>query len=415
MSQESQVNQHRPVSQEPSLDPAELLTRARRETGLEEFDDPSPIEPLEVLTRALRDEARLSAGGRYYWSARLLGILMTRLRAAQWLRRYPEIRDEPIRAPVIILGLTRTGTTLLHRLIASDARFSAAAFWEARFPVPAADDLDGRQRIEAAKAEIDAMLAANPDLASVHPFDALGADEDILILDQTLLSNTAETLACVPSYYQWLRRQDFRPAYGFWHRTLQLLQWQKRGRGLTGERWVLKTPMHLGHVDHILELLPDATFVQTHRDPLSTIPSYASMIHGLWRGVSDEADPLEAARESSATLEHDLRRCMQVRDSLPRGKFIDVDFRDTVSDPLGVVERIYREIGVPMTDRARAQIRAYWETHPREGRPKHTYTLEQFGFTEEEIRHRFREYRARYIEPTGPDDAPRDIFSPGVH
>ena len=387
------------MSAEPSLDSGELLARARGETGLEEFDDPSPIEPLEVLTRALCSEARLNAGGRYYWSMRLLGILTTRLRGREWFRKHPEILDEPIGAPVIILGLTRTGTTLLHRLIASDERFSSAAFWEGRFPVPSDDDLDGGKRIAAAKAEIDAMLAANPDLASIHPFDALGAEEDILILDQTLLSNTAETLACVPSYYQWLRKQDLRPAYRFWYRMLQMLQWQKKQRGMTGERWVLKTPMHLGHVDRILELLPDATFVQTHRDPLTTIPSYASMIQSLWRGVSDESDSLEAARESSGTLEYDLNRCLQVRDSLPSGKFIDVDFHDTVSDPIGVVERIYREIGMPMTGRARSQIGAYMKTHPREGRPTHTYTLEQFGFTEEEIRRRFQEYRARHIEP----------------
>jgi len=390
------------MSSIPSLDPAELVALARSETGLEEFDDPSPIEPLEVLTRALLSEAHLNAGGRYYWSSRLLGILMTRLRARDWFHRHPEILDEPIRAPVIILGLTRTGTTLLHRLIASDARFSSAAFWEARFPVPTLDDMSGHQRIAAAKAEIDAMLAANPDLASIHPFDALGADEDILILDQTLLSNTAETLAPVPSYYHWLRKQDLRPAYRFWYRMLQMLQWQKRQRGASGERWVLKTPMHLSHVDHILELLPDATFVQTHRDPLTTIPSYSSMVHGLWKGVSDESDPLEAARESIDTLEHDLARCLQVRDSLPPDKFIDVDFRDTVSDPIGVVERIYREIGLSMTELARTQIGAYLKTHPREGRPKHTYTLEQFGFSEGEIRSRFREYRARHIEPTQP-------------
>lgn len=385
------------MSSEPTLDPAELLARARSATGLEKFDEPAPFEPLEVLTRALLSEARLNAGGRYYWSARLLGILMTRLRARDWLQRHPEILDEHIAAPVIILGLTRTGTTLLHRLIASDARFYSAAFWEARFPVPTLDDMSGIQRMAAAKAEIDAMLAANPDLASIHPFDALGADEDILILDQTLLSNTAETLAHVPSYYAWLRKQDLRPAYRFWYRMLQLLQWQKRQRGTAGERWVLKTPMHLAHVDHILDLLPDAMFVQTHRDPLTTLPSYASMIEGLWKGVSDESDPLAAARESSATLEHDLARCLQVRDSLSPGKFIDVDFRDTVSDPVGVVERIYREIGMPMTELARLQISAYLRTHPREGRPKHTYTLEQFGFTEEEIRSRFREYRARHI------------------
>jgi hypothetical protein len=380
------------------LDPQLLLSRAQRATGLQAFDEPDPEQPLEFLTRALREEAQLNAAGRYFWSERLLGILTTRLRAADWLRRHPEILDERICAPLIILGLTRTGTTLLQRLIATDLRFFSAAYWEGRFPVPDHEgDIDGVRRIAAAKAEIEAMLAANPDLLSVHPFDALGADEDILILDQTLLSNTSETLASIPSYYAWLRKQDLAPAYRFWLRMLQLLQWQKRRRGTSGERWLLKTPMHLGHVDRILKLLPAAVFVQTHRDPLETIPSYASMIYELWRGGTDAADARRAAQESSATLEHDLARCLETRRTLPPEKFIDVDFRDTVRDPIGVVERIYQHIGLQMTDGAVAGIRAYMDSHPREGRPKHQYSLEEFGFTEAEIRARFRAYRERHI------------------
>jgi hypothetical protein len=382
----------------PTLDVEELLARARQITGLERFDDPSPVEPLIALTQALQNEADLTPGGRYYWSERLLGILVTRLRGCECIRRHPEVLYERIGAPIIILGLTRTGTTLLQRLIASDERFYSAAYWEARFPAPEADDLLGSRRAALAKAEIDAMLAANPDLMTVHPFDAMDADEDILILDQTLLSRTAETLACVPSYYAWLRTQDLRPAYRYWYRTLQLLQWQKRRRGLTAQRWVLKTPMHLAFVDHILELLPDATFVQTHRDPLTTIPSYASMVHELWLGVSTSADPLETARQTSATLEHDLARCLEVRATLPEGTFIDVDFRNTVTDPVGVIERIYSHVGLEMTDLAARQIRNYMQSHPREARPEHKYSLEQYGFTEAEIRRRFNAYRHKHIE-----------------
>jgi hypothetical protein len=186
------------MSTEPSLDPAGLLQRARRDSGLTQFDDPSPEEPLEVLTRALTEEACLNAGGRYYWSARLLGILVTRLRAREWFRRHPEILEERIHAPIIILGLSRTGTTLLQRLISSDSRFYSAAYWEARFPVPVEDDLSGAQRIAVAKAEIDALLAANPDLASVHPFDAMGADEDILILDQKHVGDAGACAELLP-------------------------------------------------------------------------------------------------------------------------------------------------------------------------------------------------------------------------
>jgi len=117
-------------------------------------------------------------------------------------------------------------------------------------------------------------------------------------------------------------------------KMLQFLQWQKNQRGVTGERWLLKTPMHLGHVDAIVELFPDAQFIQTHREPTQTLPSYASMIYNLWLGVSDTADAMEAGRSTSATMHHDLYRCMAERDKLPEGRFYDIDFRETVSDPL---------------------------------------------------------------------------------
>ena len=130
----------------PTLDPDELIAQARAETGLREFDEPDVVAPLRVLTRALREEARLTPGGQYFWSGRLHGILVARLRGRDWVRRHPEILDEQLPPPVVILGPARTGTTLLHRLLAADPRFYSAAWWECRFPVPADDDVSGEQR-----------------------------------------------------------------------------------------------------------------------------------------------------------------------------------------------------------------------------------------------------------------------------
>lgn len=152
------------MSGEPTLDPDRLIANARAETGLTELDEPDIEVPLRVLTRALREEARLTPGGRYFWSGRLHGILIARLRGRDWVRRHPEILEERVPPPLVILGLSRTGTTLLHRLIAADKRFYSAAWWECRFPVPAPDDMDGAKRIAVAKAEVAAMLEANPDL-----------------------------------------------------------------------------------------------------------------------------------------------------------------------------------------------------------------------------------------------------------
>jgi hypothetical protein len=376
------------MSVDKLLDPAELLAAARRETGLSAFDTPPIDEPLDRLTRALRTEAHLNEAGVHTWRARILNTLITRLRASDWFRRHPEILAEQLPPPVVILGLARTGTTLLHRLLATDPRFYAAAWWEVRFPVPAADDIQGEQRIAAAKAEVAGILAAMPELAAIHPWDAMGADEDIMLIDQTLLSTTAESLACVPSYRDWIHAQDLRPAYAYLVQLMKFLQWQKKRRGQVADYWVLKTPMHLGYVEVIAEQMPGATFVQTHRDPLATMGS-------------DSPDPREAARQWSQTLEEHLNHCMDQRERLTN-RFIDVDFRETVGEPERVVERIYRGIGLPMTDSTRAGISAYMSTHPREGRPKHEYTLEEFGFTRAELEQRFRRYREKHILPFNP-------------
>lgn len=381
------------------LDPARLLAQARAQTGLEDFDGPPIEEPLERLTRALRTEARLNEAGVQSWHARLLNTLITRLRARDWFHKQPEILAEALPPPVVILGLARTGTTLLHRLLATDTRFYTAAWWECRFPVPAPDDLSGEQRIAAAKLEVAAILQAMPELAAIHPWDALGADEDIILIDQTLLSTTAESLTCIPSYREWVHAQDLRPAYRYLLQLLKFLQWQKKRRGQPAQRWVLKTPMHLGYVDVLTELLPGTTFVQTHRDPITTIPSFASFVHSLWAATSDCADPREAGRQWSATLEEHLNHCLAVRERLPAEQFVDVDYRETVTQPVRVVERIYERVGMPITDRTRAGIESYINTHPREGRPKHEYTLEEFGFERADLERRFRAYRRKHILP----------------
>jgi hypothetical protein len=380
------------------LDPQHLLALAQQQTGLHAFDDAPLEEPLQHLIAALNSEANLNANGRAMWHHRLLNTLIARLRAHDWFQRKPEILDEQIVAPLIILGLTRTGTTLLQRLIASDTRFYSAAWWENRFPVPALDDINGAQRIAMAKAEVAAILQTSPELAAIHPWDAMGADEDIMLIDQTLLSNTSATLAHVPSYQVWIDRQDLEPAYRYLKKMLQLLQWQKKQRGVSGERWLLKTPTHLGHIDTILKLFPDAQFVQTHRDPIQTLPSYASMIYNLWLGVSDSAAAIAAGQLSNATMHRDLYRCMAARDTLPRELFFDVDFRETVSDPIALIERIYQHFGIAMTAIARAQIQTYMNNNPREKRPAHNYTLEQFGLSAAQVKTQYREYRESHID-----------------
>ncbi len=381
-----------------SLDEPSILAEARAKAELHDFGDESFREPLRVLLAALDQEARLLDFGRAAQRSRIVDLLVNRLRAEDQCRRHPEILDEEIGAPIVIVGLPRTGTTLLHRTLSQDPRLYSARWFECRFPAPFPGGALGPNdpRIAQAKAEVQAMLDGSPALAAIHPLDAMAADEEILLLEQSFLSTVPESAANVPSYGHWLDAHDQAPAYRYLRKLLQLLQWQKRQLGQRADRWVLKTPHHLGYADVLLAEFPGALIVQTHRDPVDSIPSLASMITALWVLVAENVDPQEVARQWSAKMATALRRCLEVRDRHP-DRFVDVWFLDAVQDPVGQARRIYDIAGLSFPAEVEGAMRAFMATNPREGRPPHQYTLEEFGLTAEGIARDFQAYRERFI------------------
>ena len=200
---------------------------------LSDFGDDSHREPMEKLLWSLQHEAELNSVGEVVLRQRVVDILATRLRIQEYLKRYPEILDEEIVGPLVIVGLPRTGTTMLHRTIAADRRMYAPLWFETRFPCPALDwDPAGvDQRIIDGKAEMQAMLDANPDLLAVHPMDALGPDEDIMLLEQSFYSFNIQAYANLPSFDSWIEAQDHTVGYEYWKLLLQFLQWQKKRVG----------------------------------------------------------------------------------------------------------------------------------------------------------------------------------------
>jgi hypothetical protein len=378
--------------------PDSLEAEARAADGLADFGDDSHRRPLEKLLHSLEHEADLNDTGCAVLRQRLVDILATRLRVREWLRRHPEILDEEIREPLVIVGLPRTGTTMLHRTIAADPRMFAPLWYETRFPCPALDwnprAVD--QRILDGKAEVAAMLEANPDLMSVHPMDAMGPDEDIMLLEQSFYSFTIQSFAWVPGVDEWLENQDHTVGYEYLKLLLQFLQWQKKQTGQRAERWTIKAPHHLHYMDLVFRVFPDARVVQTHRDPLETIPSLASMIFEIWRIYSDSADPVRVGEQWARKFARGMSHTMAVREQLGEERFLDLWFRDTVSNPLGEIRKVYDFINMDLTPAAEAEMRAWQDFNRRELRPVHEYSLEQFGFTEEGLRAQFKAYRDRF-------------------
>lgn len=382
----------------PRFDERAVLDEARRRTGLEDFGDPAFREPLRRLLRSLEEEAGLHAIGRATWFERIVGILVNRLRGEDWIARHPEILSERIEAPLVIVGLPRTGTTMLHRTIAADPHVFALRWYESRNPAPfpGGEGAARDPRIDDAEREVAAMLEAVPDLLAAHPMDAFAPDEEIMLIEHAFLSWNPEAFCRVPSYAAWLETQDLTPGYRHLERTLRFLQWQKQRRGEKGRRWVLKAPFHLAFLDELFRVFPDAHVVLTHRDPVETVPSLASFVHTLHLLGSDHVDALEIGAHWGRKLAWATRRALRARTGREE-RFLDVDYEELVRDPMVCVRRIYAFAGMPLTPEAVQCMREWAVENARDRRPVHRYTLEQFGMSEASLARDFAEYRERFL------------------
>jgi hypothetical protein len=386
------------MASELGFDPKVLQDEAQRRAGSSDFGDPAHREPMQRLLHALEREAELNPAGRLGQLERIVGLLVNRLRTEESLRRHPEILDQQIAAPIVIVGLARTGTTMLHRMLASDPRLHALLWYESRQPAPdpraAASGPD--PRIADAEREVEAMLGASPELIAAHPMDARAPDEEIMLVEHAFLSTNPEAFCRIPRFAAWREKQDLTPGYDYLVRLLRFLQWQKRGRGEAGERWILKTPFHLGHMDALFRAFPDAQIVWTHREPTQCIPSLASLIHSLRVLASDRVDPVDVGREWSEKFRRAIDRCMDVRTACEE-RFLDLRYEELVADPLAQAARIYRFAGLPFGEDVAARMRRWTALNAREKRPLHRYTLERFGFDEPGLRRDFARYRERFL------------------
>ncbi len=380
----------------PALDADRLIASARRSTGLHEYGDEWFREPLGVLVTALNEEARLSALGRTIMNTRLVGALATRLRAEALFAQHPEILEIDLGEVFVIAGLQRTGTTVLHRLLASDPDMRAMLSWEALNPAPLPKEAPGDPggRMRQAKFAQQALSYIAPEFFAIHPVEYDMPEEDVLLLDASFMSQSAEATMRVPSYARWLEGQDNTPAYLYLKKLMQLLLWQQPAK-----RWVLKSPHHMEYLDVIRNVFPGATIVQTHRDPRKTMASFCSMVaHGA--GVfSDAVDPTELAEHWVRKVKRLMELSISVRDGCAGEGFVDVSYYDLVKDPIPELQRVYAAAGLEFDEQAARAAQQQRKRTVQHKYGRHHYALEDFGLDAERIEAEFGFYRSRYGIP----------------
>jgi hypothetical protein len=381
----------------PRLDSEAILTESERRTqGLVDFGSGPFLEPLGRLLASLEREARLHALGRRIAQERVLLHVVNRLGYVADRKRFPEIARERIVRPVFIVGLPRTGTTILHDILAQDPANRAPLTWEVMFPSPppeaATAATDPRiARCAATFPDVDLQI---PAFKAMHPMGATLSQECVTLMGEAMCTPLFHNQFRVPSYQDWVDHDaDWSHVYALHQQQLQHLQWRN-----PGERWVLKTGAHMWGLEHLLATYPDARIVFTHRDPVKSMTSYASLTSLVRSMGSDEVDPLEIAHDWTARLKRVLEHAIEVRSAKehPDAVFYDMHFLDFVADPFEVVERIYEALGLPMTPAGAARMQAFIADNPKGKHGIHRYAPEEYGVEPAAVRRAFRPYMERF-------------------
>jgi len=365
--------------------------RARRQLGEPAGPAPEAEAALEALCASLERDAALHLVGRLAARDDTLRLARTHLRIERALRAQPGILATPLPDPIFIVGWPRTGSTALHLLLAQDPAHRTLPYWESFDPVPPERGPDRRpERVERLLRQLAAFA---PDYQAIHPMTAWMPEECVALFMNALRTLQFDIQYRAPGYVAWLLGQDARIAYEAHRRQLALALHHRAG----GERLVLKDPTHLIHLETLLALHPNARIVHTHRDPREALSSLCSLYAHTRAIFSDAVDPHAIGREILAGYwPSALERALALRPRIPPGRLADVRHAELVRDPLGTVARLYRDLGLELSEPARAAMQAFVEAERRKPRSRHEHHLAGFGLAQGEIDERFAAYRERF-------------------
>ena len=379
----------------PSLDPDKVVAAAVKAAGHDDLGSDSYRQPLERFLTAAADEAELTTFGRFLVTRMLSAALANRIELHRWLVDHPEVTDERIVAPWVIVGLPRTGTSLLSNLLGLDPVARPLLQWEAAHPIPpptleSAED----PRIARHAKDLSGLMKLNPALQAMHPFGATLAEECVALFMYDLRTMALETQAHVPSYARWLEQADMAPAYAQHRAALQTLQSRQ-----PTQRWILKTPNHLWHLDALVDCYPDARIIWTHREPGPVVTSLASLANEGQRPLTSRTDPRPTAEEWKRKCHFALGSAMAYDDDHPGGWCRHLRYDDLFADPVAVVSDLYASVGETVGDLHVRRMQAWLRDRPQDAFGRHRYDPADFGWTYPGLAEEFADYSARYLVP----------------
>lgn len=387
-----------------SFDCEALLADARKATGLRDFGDEGFIDALQHLIAATEAEAGLNPLGRILTRGSILRLLKHRLYAHDLLTRHPEILERRMPDPVVVLGLGRSGTTRLHRLLAADSRFLHLTSWESIFPVPYPEVFAARAagrtdpRITALDQALKAVMYMSPQVAAVHPLETFAAEEELGLLQHNFSSQIFELLTRVPGFAKWLEPRPQYAAYEYMVVLMKIISWFRNDP--EDQPWVLKTPQHMQDLDALLHVFPNAKLVCSHRDPVKCVGSVCSTAWNAMVRDCDSVDPRDIGQHWMDKTEWMLHKTLRIRDEqVPAHNQHDIQYADISADWQGALQGVYDFLGLPFTAAARAGMQAWIDKNRQHKHGAHKYDLADFGLDAQAVDQRLMFYRERFHIP----------------
>ncbi len=374
-----------------------IIADAKAETGLDDFGDESFMEGLIVFLNALERDAQLCPMGRGFKRLRLVEILGNRLRAHKVFQEHPEILEQEIKDPVFIIGLPRTGTTKLQRMIAADPHVAFLRYYQSFNPVPwegtKVQDPDPRQlKVDTENA---ALKEGQPDMFAGHPFISYEAEEETFLMEHAFLSFMQHQHTYVPSYMEWLYQQDPTRCFEETRDLLKLVQWQNDEVGM---QWILKCVLYNGDIDTVLKVFPNARFVCAHRPVEKQMASWTSMMILVRKMLAPEMDTSLISHDILESYAEAMDRHLLLRKTMPKDRIMDVAYRDICDKPFDVIKSIYDFAGWSWTESGEQAMAAWDADNAQHKHGKRGYSLAETGLTAEEIRNRLADYSQYFAQ-----------------
>ena len=376
----------------------DMIEEAQRTTGCTQFDSESFREGLGILVADINADSERPALLVDRFRGNLVRALADRLKVADYLRSHPDLLERPIERPVFVLGVPRTGTTMLSNLLAADPARRSPLTWEIDEPVPPATTatLTSDPRALARLEDERRMLAARPDMGKYYRGSATYPNECVFIHAHDFKTLMWESRGRLPGYREFIFSADVTTAYEYEKRFLQLLQSDAPGI------WNLKMPSHSLFIPTLLKVFPDARLIWTHRDPYAATGSLCSLISLAHKGYTGKVDLPWLAENYPKQIAAHADRAMDARDAIGEDRIIDVHYGDMMRDPMATMRRVYHLLGDDFTEAAQAGMQAWLDANPQDKFGRHEYRLAEFGLSKAKLAPMFERYLARYeVEAEG--------------